>query len=327
MFISWPEIESFHSIRKLAENHPELLRGTSTFAYRAKVKLHGTNAAVQIRGDVVMAQSRSKIITPGDDNAGFAAWVESVADEFRTAFAGQPPTILFGEWCGPGIMKGVATNKIPNKVFAVFAAHELPADDDSPLIYSPMELDIVQKIPNTFVLPWFGETWFIPVNGAAEEVQPILDAINKDVMEVEACDPWVKETFGVEGTGEGLVFYPLGADRKLFSDFAFKAKGEKHKNVAKAAPVQLDPAIAESVEQFAAMVLTDARLEQGARVAGSGELVFEMRLMGPFLAWVNKDIEKETQTEMAASGLTWKQVQKTVAARARAWFAEQAERL
>jgi len=112
--ISWPEIEGFHNVRKSVQKFPELLGGSTTVEYRAKVKLHGTNAAVQVRGDKVLAQSRTQIIGPGGDNAGFAAWVESNQEEWKAAAAGKP-MIFFGEWCGPGIMKGVAINKIPSK--------------------------------------------------------------------------------------------------------------------------------------------------------------------------------------------------------------------
>jgi hypothetical protein len=75
------------------------------------------------------------------------------------------------------------------------------------------------------------------------------------------------------------------------------------------------------------MVLTDARLEQGARAAASGELSFDKRLIGPFLGWLGKDVEKETQLELQASGLTWKQVQKGISAKAREWYTARAESL
>jgi hypothetical protein len=326
--ISWPEIESFYAVRKSVEKYPEILGGNSTISYRAKVKLHGTNGAVQVRGDTVMAQSRTTMLGTGADNCGFAAWVDSVADRFRESLAGKPPMILFGEWCGPGIMKGVAVNKIPSKIFAVFAAAEIPVEDDSVLIVEPEELQkLVTGVPDVHVLPWFGDIVNIPVLEEAEVVQPLLDTINSDIAVLEACDPWVKATFDIEGTGEGLVFYPLGQNRKRFSDLCFKAKGEKHKIVAKAAPVQLDPAVAEGIDQFVNMVLTEARLEQGARVAACGELSFDKRLIGPFLGWICKDVEKETQLELKASGLTWKQVQKGISAKAREWYMARAESL
>lgn len=64
-FHKWPSIEAFRSV---AHN------SASRFVvpYRGKIKLHGTNAAIQFDGDVVAAQSRSRLITPDDDNLGFA---------------------------------------------------------------------------------------------------------------------------------------------------------------------------------------------------------------------------------------------------------------
>jgi hypothetical protein len=39
-----------------------------------------------------------------------------------------------------------------------------------------------------------------------------VDEMNKLVEAVDTEDPWVKETFGVTGTGEGVVWYPVGLD-------------------------------------------------------------------------------------------------------------------
>lgn len=36
--------------------------------------------------------------------------------------------------------------------------------------------------------------------------------MNRLVEAVDTEDPWVKETFGVSGTGEGIVWYPVGLD-------------------------------------------------------------------------------------------------------------------
>lgn len=330
-FIHWPEIEGFHNVRKLLQVYPELARGLSRVPYRAKVKLHGTNAAVQVRGKTVIAQSRERIITPGDDNKGFALWVSENEEIFRAKQAEEQlgDFIVFGEWCGPGIAKSVAINQAPRKVFAVFSAAMLPVTDETPLIFNP---DLLAKMvpahPDIFVLPWYGEILDIPVTGSAEDVQPYLDGINAEVAAVEACDPWVKATFGVEGIGEGLVYYPVAhAGRHDFSNLVFKAKGEKHKIISKAAPAQIDPAVAASIDEFVSMVLTDARLEQGVREAACGELRFDKKLLGPFLAWVNKDVAKETVAELEASGLEWNQVKKAVSDKARTWYVAKFETL
>ena len=53
--ITWTEIEAFENIRKYTEAHPEILNGHSKVYYRAKVKLHGTNAGIQCHdnGDII----------------------------------------------------------------------------------------------------------------------------------------------------------------------------------------------------------------------------------------------------------------------------------
>jgi hypothetical protein len=229
--------------------------------------------------------------------------------------------IIFGEWIGPGIQKGVAVSDIPKKCFAVFAARLLDGSDS--LIVEPEELiKLVAGIPDTYVLPWHEAA--IEINWGAESavLQDKVDLINKWVMDVETNDPWVEATFGVKGTGEGLVFYPRSAKHLGHANFVnlvFKAKGEKHKNIKTAAPAQVDAQAASNVNQFVDMVLTDARLEQGA-TAVAGSLTFDMKLVGKFLTWITNDVQKETKDELAASNLDWKQVSKPLGDKARAWY-------
>lgn len=80
-------------------------------------KIDGTNAAVvvaelagheppnalwQAEGMAVFAQSRTRFITPDDDNYGFAAWVRQHAAELA---AGLGAGRHFGEWWGAGIQR------------------------------------------------------------------------------------------------------------------------------------------------------------------------------------------------------------------------------
>lgn len=65
-------------------------------------KIDGTNAQVFITEDgQIMAGSRTRWITPQDDNFGFAAWVEMHRDELLTLGPGRH----FGEWWGKGIQR------------------------------------------------------------------------------------------------------------------------------------------------------------------------------------------------------------------------------
>lgn len=337
-FIAWPEIESFHNIRKFVKAYPENLHGNSTVTYLGKVKLHGTNAAVHCYPDgTFVAQSRTQLLVDGQDNAGFAKWVSDQEGKNSTSWsavaglaerAGYPGgVIVYGEWCGSGIQKGVSISEIGKKVFAVFAARTLDGSDR--FIIEPNELQkIVNLVDDTYVLPWHTYAHGIDWTGSADFLTSKVEQINESVMMIEENDPWVEATFGVKGTGEGLVFYPVSKEHLGFANFTnlvFKAKGEKHKNIKTAAPAQIDASAAESVAQFVDMVLTDARLEQGAGVVGGTE--FNMKFLGDFLKWINADVQKETQDEMEASNLTWKKVSKAIGDRARAWYLEKVKTL
>jgi len=361
-FIAWPEIESFHHIRKFLRVDPtewwmakEKMHGTSVVTYRAKVKLHGTNAAVQILPDgTVLAQSRTGLITPENDNAGFARWVKTNEDAWRKTAAvptlwENKPThhlhmVFFGEWIGPGIQKGVAVSEIPKKSFAVFAMRIFVKDGEEIFFVEPDRIEMYlyglqgeNKIPDTYVLPWYTKTI---AHGSDTRIANLLDVdwrhtdeqltetiapINKWVEEIEANDPWVEQVFGVKGTGEGLVFYPTSDAHKnsfeMFQNLCFKAKGEKHKNIATAKPAQVNPEVAASLEAFVELVLTPARLEQGATSVGG----YDLKFTGKFVQWITGDIQKECGDEMAASNLDWKQVQKPIADKARAWYIAEAK--
>lgn len=65
-------------------------------------KIDGTNAQVHITDDGrVLAGSRTRWITPENDNFGFAAWVEANRDALLALGAGSH----FGEWWGAGIQR------------------------------------------------------------------------------------------------------------------------------------------------------------------------------------------------------------------------------
>lgn len=91
-------------------------------------KIDGTNAAVVVdeETDEVYAQSRTRCITPADDNFGFAAWVEANKDALKEGLGyGRH----FGEWWGTGIQRRYG---IAEKRLSLFNTHrwngvELPA--------------------------------------------------------------------------------------------------------------------------------------------------------------------------------------------------------
>lgn len=78
-------------------------------------KLDGTNAQIYINdtGENVFAGSRTRWIQPGDDNFGFAKWVQENKEELITLGPGSH----FGEWWGLGIQR---TYGLKEKRFSLF---------------------------------------------------------------------------------------------------------------------------------------------------------------------------------------------------------------
>lgn len=353
-FMAWPEIESFHHIRKFLRVDPtewwqarEKFSGTSTVQYKCKVKLHGTNAAIQVHADgTLVPQSRVNIISVANDNAGFARWIESTKKDWTWGCM-TDGVIIYGEWIGPGIQRNVAVSEIPKKCFAVFAAR--PLDGSDKLIVEPSLLEeLVRGIPDTYVLPWYARSQAdvslsVDWRKSDEEITQVISPVNDWVLDIESNDPWVESIFGVNGTGEGLVFYPVSEPHlgwEHFQNLCFKAKGEKHKNIATAKPAQVSPESAASIEEFTRLVLTPARLEQGARAimgehkhtdaltclfCTTAKLQFDLKYTGKFVQWIVGDVQKECQDELAASNLDWKQVQKPLSEQARAWYLTKAK--
>ena len=337
--IPWPETQQFHQVRKYTHDFPEILNSNSIVKYRAKNKLDGTNAGIRLefKDRKVFAQSREVVLVDGKDNAGFARWVESNKDKFvawmdhfESKLKLQQEQIegfvLFGEFCGKSIQNRCAISSIDRKVFALFAMQPIGSTDDDTLVVDPCVLNSYFKdvCPDFYVIPWVDDKEFvIDWSKSSEELQPTAEELNVLVAEVEKCDPWVKSQFGIEGLGEGFVMFPVSyqhTGKKCFANLACKIKGDRHKTVAQKRSVQVEPETAASASAFAALVLTLARLEQGVRAVSDGEKKFEQKLIGAFLKWIAADVQKECKTELAASNLTWKDVQKFVGDYARNWY-------
>jgi hypothetical protein len=85
-------------------------------------KMDGTNACIIIEGDeIVGVQSRKRLITPEDDNYGFAGWVSRNASELVKLGDGYH----YGEWAGLGIQKN--PHNLEEKTFFLFNTYRCPS--------------------------------------------------------------------------------------------------------------------------------------------------------------------------------------------------------
>lgn len=78
-------------------------------------KIDGTNGCIVVKeGEVVGVQSRNRALVVGDDNFGFAGWVEANKEAIATLGDGYH----YGEWAGEGIQKN--PHKFVGKKFLLF---------------------------------------------------------------------------------------------------------------------------------------------------------------------------------------------------------------
>jgi len=97
-------------------------------------KIDGTNAQVVVGEDgSVRAASRTRYITPEDDNYGFARWVAEHADGLRDLGPGRH----FGEWWGLGIQRNYSQTRKRFSLFNVarWGAERPECCDVVPVIY------------------------------------------------------------------------------------------------------------------------------------------------------------------------------------------------
>lgn len=97
-------------------------------------KIDGTNAAIIVTDDGdVLCQSRTRIITPQEDNFGFATWVDKNQSDLAAQLG---PGVHFGEWWGCGIQRGYG---LKEKRFSLFAVHRWHTEtEDCRCIEAPL---------------------------------------------------------------------------------------------------------------------------------------------------------------------------------------------
>lgn len=179
--------------------------------WQAYVKLHGTNAAIHVNqyGHVVACQSRNRLITPDDDNLGFARSMYGRDVNLRHQAA--KPWIIYGEWAGQGIQKGVGISNIEKQFF--------------PFAISVCGVFMKNEVATGFIR---GAGVFSPIL-----LEPYNTFFHKDMeglqAAVEAVDKLcpVARVFGFDGHGEGFVLRPHG-DQETDTELWWKAKGASH---------------------------------------------------------------------------------------------------
>ena len=314
----FPSIESLRHVVKTVESHCKYHNlPLPKVDYVGTVKLHGSNASVRFTpDDQIIPQSRNRVLSVGDDNFGFAAFVEKNKYFFNSLAPRGGDFTFYGEWCGGNIQPKVALEQL-EKHFVIFSmlhngimypiARVVCESEFNISAFNEVGIYFIHQIP----------TYKITVDfGCPEDV---VEELTDLTLAVEKECPWGKFR-GVFGVGEGIVWSPV--DASLPFEWWFKTKGLEHKKGAKAPKVEVAPEVLKDQRALAEKLLPEWRLEQGISVLRERGLDIEPKNIGEYLKWISQDILKEEQDVMAANGTDWKKINPIVLQRARQYILE-----
>lgn len=327
-------IDAFYQVRRYVssvnrkDEVPEEYKINEPVSYRGTVKLHGTNSGVvhTSSGDIV-CQSRSRVISPEVDNAGFAAFIEKnketvleICNEIRESrdISKDKKLVIYGEWIGPGIQKGMAINNLSKRQWVIFAVKIADENGESYIDCKPSFGDRFkeQDIFSVFDVA----TWELTVDFSdTKSCEAAISKFDKLTDEVEQECPWGKK-FGFSGLGEGIVWVPTGKHWGN-PDLFFKTKGEKHKETkTKDSKSQIDPETLKSINDFIDFSLTENRLNHGLEAIKEVGFEVEPKSIGHYLKWIGNDVQRECRLELEDNNLEWKTVSKAINERAKKFF-------
>lgn len=282
-----------------------------TLTLEGTVKIHGANAAIMLDKTTgeLWYQSREAIVTPEQDNMGFARFFST--KNLRHLFDTIPGNLvgIFGEWCGKGIQKKVGIAQV-EKRFVVFGLYSdgtwLGRDAIAQI------RDLPNQIYNIYDYP----SYKITINFQNPEAQVAeLEALTHAV---ELQCP-VAAAFGVQGTGEGIV-YKITTPGYEDPKFWVKIKGNAHKVSKEDKLVSTKPQLSADAIEFVDRVVSEARCEQSVSKLREKGLTTTRENLGEFLRWIYADVIKEESDSAEASGIDLDTLGGAIAAAGKKWF-------
>lgn len=302
--------------------------------YANDVLIHNSNAAVaQNPEGKLQFQSRTNIITPEKDNAGFAFWASQCTDElskminfYRKQYEidESHTVVVYGEWAGQGIQKNVGISELP-KAFYIFSIAVITdnLENENSNFYLDMskEFHWVNKEARIFNL-WDKEMF--PVYEIEMDlnnpklVQNDLIKITDDIE--EECP--VAKAFGVSGIGEGAVWVDST------NEFRVKIKGDKHAGKSKVHKTNIvDLEKMNSVSEFIERFVDIERLEQGWNMMTELGHALEPKTTGHFVRWIINDVISEESDTLMESGLEPKDVNSSMGKKAGKYFMDRLDKI
>lgn len=301
-----------------------------TLKFIGTVKSHGTNAGIGRTNDGThWCQSRENIITPEKDNAGFATFChkhklvfDSIFDKLEYDKEKYVGAVMYGEWCGSGIQKGVGISRL-EKMFIVFNIKLLTSDDSEDNWVSD---DVVKQIVNNvddsqiYNIFRFGK-YEIDIDFAHPELSS--NKLVELTQEVEKDCPIARYFLGPEFQdeliGEGIVWHCC-TPPYVGGAYMFKTKGQRHSASKVKTLASVDVEKVNSIKECVEKIITDNRLNQGLDHLRLNHLEIVPQNLGTFIKWVVTDAIREELDTIVESNLEPKEIGGVASKVARDWF-------
>lgn len=335
--IKFPSIDQFrHVIRNVqwkaqftgldgaGEPIMDRLAKLPTLKFRGTEKIHGSNCSARFfPGGGVACQSRERIITPEDDNYGYARYIHnlppSIQDEFRVPFDDGTEVIYYGEWAGKGIQNKVAVSEV-EKFWVIFAVLTIKNGEEKWVDLQSLggKMDWMELQKYRIFSIFYNKTWEIDIN--FENPADAINQMNQWTLEVEKESP-LGLKLGVSGIGEGIV-WKCAEPGYEGSKFWYKNKGTEHSGskVTKLADVDVEKM--KSINEFIEKTVDEERLNQAWNHLQENKLFDYEKSLGIFLKWIFNDVIKEEKDTLEASGLKEKELGGAIAKKAKVWYFE-----
>lgn len=336
--IPFPSIGQFREIIKAVQSSAKYHNvPVPKIKFTGTTKGHGTNFCVvrpvNGKAEDIYFQSRERIISVMDDNAGSATWGTAHREELNVMFdriakldtISKPTDLIqiYGEYGGGNIQKGVGLTKLP-KSFFVFAIRVSDTAESTQWFSKDEVLAVFERgIENMHCIYDF-KPWEIEIDFNHPETAQ--NQLIEWTMEVERDCPIARALVGPDCTdelvGEGIVF-SISAGQDLpfdCSSYKFKVKGTKHSVTKVKTLAAVDVERVKSIDEFVDKTVTENRLSQGIDKMLEMGLEIEPKNIGAYIRWVASDVFKEELDTLVESGLTTKEVSGKLSTKARNYF-------
>jgi hypothetical protein len=289
-------------------------REKPTLRFKGSTKIHGTNAGIGIDNEGnLWCQSRENIVTVEKDNMGFAFFVESRKQDILRLFdfiitdnaiEDYDAIVIYGEFAGKGIQKGVAISEIEKSFFIFDVVYYCNGkarflDIDNP------------NTPRLWGLEMPKDTYFVADISQIYDIE--IDFNNPELSQNALVELTTKvadncpvaQHFGVSGIGEGIVWKSWFNDERIM----FKVKDERHSvsQVKKLASVDIDKL--NSAKDFVEYAMTENRFNQCISTLFPDNN-YSISDMPKIINWIKNDIFSEELDTMSGNNLEPKDVTK-----------------